>query len=244
MYHGYCGIDNYHAACELFELLTERMAKDDCPFTAVQCMNEDAWLAERKFGASEAATILGLTDQWKTRRQLFDEKTGRVKKPEGGDDNPLFRFGHTAEPLIRQLYALEHPEYDVYDGTWIVFRSKAHPEMTASLDMVIKERATGKIYIGEIKTAIWTNKWKGEFCPDNYFAQLCHQLAVTGFDGAMLIARIRSSQMEIDRTANERTYFFTKDNPAVKDNVRFVTDKVTAFAQDCAAGKFSPALSI
>lgn len=72
----------------------------------------DEWLKARKaIGGSDAAALVGL-NPYKTNIDLWREKTGRAAAPDISNEDYV-KFGHDAEPHIRALFALEHPEYDV-----------------------------------------------------------------------------------------------------------------------------------
>ena len=74
------------------------------------CKDRAEWLEARKdgLGASDAAAVLGISP-WKTNVQLWEEKTGLVV-PEDIGGNPAVKYGNDAEPLLRQFFALDHPE--------------------------------------------------------------------------------------------------------------------------------------
>ena len=226
------GIPNLHTADELVQYLNT--ATEPLPFEMHLYDDEAGWLEGRRgrIGASQVGTVLGLTDQWKTRRQLFDEMTGRSVDEFAG--NEFTRRGQSEEPLIRALWAIEHPDWDVYDGTHLLFVSKLEPWRSCSLDMVCVRRATGAFVIGEIKTGVWTKKWAGGGVPDGYLAQVSQQLDITKFDGAVIVSRLLSAggMTEPDSFASERAYYFAATNPAVRDNMRYVRKEVADF-WDC-----------
>lgn len=240
-------MNNYANADVLAEVFTELSKFESFPFTFQKYASQEEWLEARRhtIGASEAAAVLGISP-YKSRQQLFDEKLGRRTNVFEG--NELTRIGQAEEPLIRALWAIEHPGYDVYDGTNIIFRSKARPWQSCSLDMVAIEQATGKIFIGEIKTGNRASAWEGDYVPPAYFAQLCHQLAVTGFDGAFLISRIRRDAAIMDRdltcTARERSYFYDAHTDAVHDEVRRVTEIESKFVEDMEKRQLRPLLNL
>lgn len=221
------------------------------PFTLTVFNSEEGWKEGRRghIGASQVGTVLGLTDQWKTRRQLFDELTGkRIDEFKG---NELTRFGQSAEPLIRALWAMEHPDWDVFDGTHMIFVSKAEPWRSCSLDFIAVHRTSGEIVIGEVKTGLYNSHWKGGQLPDNYLAQVCQQLDVTKFSGAVVVARLRlcgggsaTGGEGIDGTGRERAYYFDANDPAIQDNMRYVAAEVNDFWRGVCAGVFVPKINL
>lgn len=156
----------------------------------------EAWLQERKFGigGSDAAAILGWS-RWKSNVDLWEEKTGE-REPEDISNKIYVEYGHNAEPHIRELFALDHPEYEViYESPYKIIRNDEHPWLFATLDGELIEKKTGRRGILEIKTteirrAGQWNEWD-EKIPDVYFAQICHQLLATGYDFVVLKARIK-----------------------------------------------------
>lgn len=237
------GIPNLKTAQEFVGFINRSygLRGKDLPFTMSLSATEEDWKKNRGYGASEAATILGMTEEWKTRRQLFENKAGIAFDEFKGND--LTVLGNRSEPLIRAMYAVEHPSFDVYDGTWLVFASKEFPWMTCSLDMIVVDRSSCDIFVGEIKTAIWSKKW-GEYCPDNYLVQICQQMAITQFDGAFLLGRIRGASMGIANTANERSYLFRADNPILVDNIAYVVDRVNAFRAMVESKDYKPVINL
>ena len=239
------GIANLHTASEFMEFVKfQEEAGRGFAFTVCNCETENEWKKARfgTIGASVAPTVMGLTDGWKTREQLFDEMLGRRVDNFKGDD--LTRLGQASEPLMRALWAIEHPEYEVYDPTYLLFRNKERPWQTCSLDLIAVDRRTGNIYIGEIKTGIYNTKWDGMFCPNNYFVQIVHELLTTEFEGAFLFGRIRRHQMEIDDAAWEKHYFYLRNNPALMDEAKKIVKAETEFVEDLQKGVLRPTLNL
>ena len=239
------GIENLHDASEFMEFV--KLREEACrgfAFTVCNYETEDEWKKARfgTIGASVAPTVMGLTDGWKTREQLFDEMLGR--RVDNFKGNDLTRLGQSSEPLLRALWAIEHPEYEVYDPTYLLFRNKERPWQTCSLDLIAVERSTGDIYIGEIKTGIYHAKWNGPYCPNNYFVQVVHELMTTEFDGAFLMGRIRRQLMGIADAAWDKHYFYYRNNPAVKDEAKKIVKAETEFVEDLQKGVLRPTLNL
>ena len=109
------------------------------------------WLKARQrgIGGSDAGAVLGV-NKYKTNVELWEEKTGRTT-PEDISDKPAVVFGKTAEPLIRDLFRLDHPEYKVdYHEFWI-YRNPGAPYIFATLDGELTAE-DGRRGILEIKT--------------------------------------------------------------------------------------------
>ena len=163
--------------------------------TLTQFETTDEWLKARKvIGGSDAAALVGL-NPYKTNIDLWREKTGRKEAPDISNE-PFVRFGHDAEPHLRELFALDFPQYEVsYVENNMVLNDK-YPFAHASLDGWLRERDTGRKGILEIKTtnilqSMQNEKWNDRI-PDNYYCQVLWYLMVTEFDFAILKARLRS----------------------------------------------------
>jgi putative phage-type endonuclease len=155
----------------------------------------DEWRAARTvIGGSDAAALVGL-NPYKTNIELWQEKTGRRTAPDISNE-AFVKFGHDAEPLLRELFALDHPQYDVGYVENNMFFNDKFPFAHASLDGWLVEKETGRKGILEIKTtnilqSMQKEKWNDRI-PDNYYCQVLWYLMVTEFDFAVLKARLRS----------------------------------------------------
>lgn len=154
----------------------------------------DSWLnARHGIGGSDASAVLGLSP-YKTNVDLYLEKIGqRIPADISGED--YVRYGHDAEPLLRSLFALDHPEYQVeYFGDNMI-RNEKYPWAHASLDGDLTDQ-DGRKGILEIKTTnilqgMQREKWKDQI-PDNYYIQVLHYLLVTEYDFVELRAQLKS----------------------------------------------------
>ena len=181
-------------------------------FTIIDNADHAEWLKARSYGigGSDAAAVIGKSP-YKSNVELFDEKTGR-KTAEDISDKPYVRYGNGAEPLIRKLFALDYPEYEVEYHENRILRSVEHPFMQASLDGELTDQE-GRRGILEIKTSNilqpgqWM-KWKDRI-PDNYYIQVLHYLIVTGWDFVVLRAHLRSDWGH-DRRTEVNHYFLER----------------------------------
>lgn len=162
-----------------------------------QLESREEWLEVRKksLGGSDAASVLGLSP-WKSNVKLWLEKKGELEI-EDISDKSYVKFGIEAEKPIRDLFTLDHDEFEVQyfeNNIWI---NDKFPFAHASLDGWITEIATGTKGILEIKTVnIYNNNdlaWKDRI-PDYYYAQILHYMMITEFDFAILKARIKYSE--------------------------------------------------
>lgn len=157
-------------------------------YTVCECGNRKDWLFARKghIGASDAAAVLGLS-HWMTNVQLYEDKVNPYDVKE--IKSAVIERGVKSEPHIRELYAIESGHI-VQDGTGKLLVSRNNPFMSCTLDGACLDE-NGTPYILEIKSVNWSRHWaKDKGVPDHYFIQLLHQLSVTGWDRAVLLARI------------------------------------------------------
>lgn len=163
--------------------------------TVTVYQSREEWLEGRKggLGASDAGALLGLSP-WKTNVQLWEEKCGLVVPEEIGD-SPAVQYGNDAEPLLRQFFGLDHPEYELSFTPFKIIRHPDHPFITCTPDGELTERETGRPGGLEIKTTEimgpsgW-RKWDGKI-PENYYAQVCHQMLAADWQFVELLAQIK-----------------------------------------------------
>jgi putative phage-type endonuclease len=165
--------------------------------------NDSLTWRESGIGGSDCASILGLSP-YKTNVELWVEKCLGTKKSMKGKESVLQR-GHDFEPLIIQMFALEHPQFEVTSSPYDLF---VHPEysfLLGSTDARLKLILSGKLGVLEIKYVqiqnaqqrlIWTDS-----IPDYYYCQILHYLACSGLEFAILKARFN----------NNNDYFYEKE---------------------------------
>ena len=70
------------------------------------------WLKARtKIGGSDASAIVGM-NPYKSNVELWKEKAYGIE-PVDISDKPYVKYGTEAEPLLRELFKLDYPEYQV-----------------------------------------------------------------------------------------------------------------------------------
>ena len=121
----------------------------------------------------------------------------RRKKGKAKKENEAIGLGVALEPLIRQEFAIDYPNFIVRSPKgYEMYRRRDKTFMTATLDGTITDKLTKEKLILEIKTHDIRNredeeKWTNGI-PDNYFIQVLHYLLVmTDYSGAILVARMR-----------------------------------------------------
>lgn len=176
--------------------------------TMKQFKTTEEWIQNRKMiGGSDAAALVGL-NPYKTNIDLWREKTGRQAAPDISNEE-FVKFGHDAEPHLRDMFILDHPQYYVgYIENNMFFNDK-YPYAHASLDGWLIDQ-DGRKGVLEIKTtnilqSMQKEKWNDRI-PDNYYCQVLWYLMVTEFDFAILKARLRTEwQGEIRVTIRHYT---------------------------------------
>ena len=188
------------------------------------------WLKKRSkgLGGSDAAAIVGL-NQWKTNVRLWEEKTGRVN-PEDISGKDVVQYGISAEPLLRELFKLDFPQYEVGYQEYFLHKHQEHDFLYATLDGELTEKETGEKGVLEIKTSQIMNsammlKWKGRI-PDSYYIQILHQLLVTGWDFAVMKANLKTEWF--DETTIYNKHYTIKRSEVIKD-MKFLLEKELYF---------------
>lgn len=193
-------------------------------------MTREEWLEERKkgIGGSDAATILGL-NPYKTNMQLWEEKTGR-RQAEDISEKEYVKYGTNAEDLLRELFKLDYPKYEVKHDENTIIKHPKYPFLFASLDGTLIDKETGEMGILEIKTtnilqSMQKKKWK-EKIPYNYYCQVLHYLNVTGYSFAILKAQLRYDY-DGDIRLDTRHYTILKED--VIDSMKVLEEKEIEF---------------
>lgn len=205
----------------------------------------EEWLQERKrgLGASDAGTIIGV-NKWKTNVELWREKVG-LQEPADISHKSYVQYGHDAEPHLRALFALDHPELQVtYESPYKMIFSDELPFIFATPDGELEELATGRKGGLEVKTTEIMNprqwsEWKGRI-PDQYFAQVCHQFLATGWDFIYLLAQIKWTTKEGEKRKDIREYRIERHE--VLESMDYLKNMETAFWNNNVLTKKEPGL--
>lgn len=189
-------------------------------FRILRPKNKKEWLEMRVIGGTSAGVILGV-NKWKSPLELYMELAG-LKKEKEVKTNAAMERGTAMEGLIRSEFGvLFKDEYSIIApprNNWVYVR-KDKPFMTASLDGVLKRKADGKRGVWECKTHEVRGRddaddWTDGKLPDQYYAQVLHELNVTGWEYAILTAQLyyyRYDHITKKRTLDKveiRNYYF------------------------------------
>ena len=190
--------------------------------------SREDWLKGRtRIGGSDAAAILGL-NPYTDNQKLWAIKTGKAKA-EDISDKPYVMYGTNAEVPLRELFALDFPEFQVGYKENNLFVNDRYPYAHASLDGWLKDQ-DGKMGVLEIKTteilkSMQKEKWKDKV-PDNYYIQLIHNMMVTEFDFAILKAQLKYSYNN-DVFLHTRHYRIDRDD--VLEDIELLSSKESEF---------------
>lgn len=193
--------------------------------------NNEEWLKARLqgIGASEASAIIGC-NPYMSNVDLWRLKTGR-KQAQDISSNAHVQYGHDAEGPLRELFALDYPQFEVsYGGAFDMVHNPEHPYIFATLDGRLKEKATGRLGVYEGKTteilrSMQKEKWKDRI-PDNYYVQVIHQLIATGWDFAVLNAQMKRV-FDGDVRTETRRYFI--ERAEVQDDIDYLLTEEVKF---------------
>ena len=168
--------------------------------------SREEWLAHRRLGGSDISIAAGM-NHWKTNVQLWREKSGLVKPDEVS--NEFVIYGTKAEEFIRDLFALDFPEYEIFYEPNNLWTNDKYPYASASLDGWLSDE-NGRLGVLEIKTASISSgraadQWKGKI-PDYYLAQLLWNMMVTEAGFGILVAQLKY-EIDGDMYKITRHYF-------------------------------------
>lgn len=196
-----------------------------------------AWLAARKnhIGGSDAAACVGM-NPYKNNVRLWEEKMGMVL-PEDISEKEYVQYGTEAEKYLRELFALDFPEYQVLYDENNMFLNPDFPWMHASLDGELVDQR-GRHGILEIKTtnilqSMQREKWNDRI-PDNYYCQILHYLAVTECDFAVLKARLKS-EWNGELIIREKHYFIERSE--VEEDIKMLVEAERRFWECIKSGR-------
>ena len=196
-----------------------------------------AWLDARKnhIGGSDAAACVGM-NLYKDNVRLWEEKMGMVL-PEDISDKEYVQYGTEAEKYLRELFALDFPEYQVLYDENNMFLNPDFPWMHASLDGELVDQR-GRHGILEIKTtnilqSMQREKWNDRI-PDNYYCQILHYLAVTECDFAVLKARLKS-EWNGELIIREKHYFIERSE--VEEDIKMLVEAERRFWECIKSGR-------
>lgn len=191
--------------------------------------SREEWLKHRMqgIGGSEISAVVGL-NPYMSNVDLWELKTGAVE-PEDISDKPYIKYGTQAEPLLRDLFKLDFPQYEVFYEENNSFRNSKFPWALASLDGWIRDE-TGRVGVWECKTtnilqSMQKEKWNHQI-PSNYYCQVLFYMAVIEADFAVLKAQMKTEFNGIPYLQT-RHYFIERAD--VQEDMDYLMEKGTEF---------------
>ena len=113
----------------------------DCNVDYVKDVDQWHELRGKGIGGSDAGIVMNVSS-YKTPYELWEEKTGKVKKE--FITNDAIEKGNVLEPVMYDLFkVLYGNRYEVINTKDISFSSKEIPFMRANLDGALIEKSTG-----------------------------------------------------------------------------------------------------
>lgn len=150
-------------------------------------MSHADWLAARQggIGGSDAAALVLTPDVYKWHRPI-DVYRSKVYEIEEDTENLPCRMGHYLEPFVADLFT-EETGFRVHRWNRMMHSSE-YPWALANIDRKLRGCNRGL----EIKTcsAYRDSKFTDELFPPEYYVQIQHYLAVTGWNTWYLAALI------------------------------------------------------
>lgn len=159
-------------------------------------------LRSKGIGGSQVGTILGL-NQWESAYTLWAKLTGKI--PESFEQNEKMFWGTVLEPVIRDEWAKQNPEFEIFEtGTWADDYRHANPDGILKLG--------DEFGLLEIKTAGY--RW--DVVPPQYVAQCQWYMHLLGLKWCKLVVLFQGNTLE--------TYHLDYDAKFALDMVNRVQD--------------------
>lgn len=194
--------------------------------------DRETWLEHRKLGlgGSDIASVIG-KNPWKSNQELWKEKTG-LRESKDLSGNAAVEYGHDAEKFLRDLFALDFPDYKVSYTENNSYKNDRYPWALASVDGLLKDK-DGRLGILEIKTSsilrsIDKDKWDNKI-PDNYYCQVLFYMAVLEADFAVLKAQLKSQWITDNVYIQTKHYFIERKE--VEEDINFLMSEGEKFWQ-------------
>lgn len=190
------------------------------------------WLANRKkyIGGSDSASVVGYSP-WKNNVELWEEKTDQLDSKDI-EDKTYVKFGIEAEPIMRELFKINYPQYDMFyvdNNSWT---NDKYPFAAVSHDGWLEEKATGRKGIWECKkseifSSTVKEKWKDKI-PNNYYCQILHSLMIReDCEFAVLTALLTWNYGENEVYQQVRNYHIERAD--VEDDIKYLAEAEAEF---------------
>ena len=147
----------------------------------------EQWRMLRKngIGGSDAAAILGVSP-FKSVLELWREK--RIDALEAQEETEEAYWGKKLESIVRVVFSTRRGLSIYTEG--FLLQHTDYPFMQANLDGYLHDSVYGPcVFEAKTASAYKASDWENGV-PDEYYAQLQHYMAVTGYKGAYIAALI------------------------------------------------------
>lgn len=149
-------------------------------------LTREEWLALRRrgIGGSDASVVCGI-NKYKSVVELWMDKTGQTVEDE---DSEAAYWGRTIEPIIRE-------EFSKRSGLTVrtvpyMMQHEEYKFMLANVDGEVDDPQYGTcVFEAKTATVFKSAEWEVEI-PEEYYLQVQHYMAVTGYQGAYIAALI------------------------------------------------------
>lgn len=185
--------------------------------TVKEMQNRQNWLDMRNkgIGGSDAGVIMG-SSPWKSRYQLWLEKTGQVQ-PEDLSEKEAVYWGTVLEQAVADRFVELTGKAVRRSG---MMQNTEHPWMLANVDRLIVGESAGL----ECKTtnAFSSKEWEDDQLPDSYYWQCQHYMMATGLSSwyiAVLIGGQKFDYKEIPRNEEDIQALFGAESEFWNQNV-------------------------
>lgn len=199
--------------------------------------DREAWLKNRirGIGGSDISAVLGL-NPYKTNVDLWLEKTGQIT-PEDISEKPYVKYGTQAEPLLRELFKLDFPQFSVEYVENNSFTNSKYPWAVASLDGWLTDE-NGRRGVWECKTtnilqSMQKEKWRNQI-PMNYYCQCLFYMAVIEADFCVLKAQLKTVFDGVPYLQTKH-YFFERSE--VQEDIDYMMQKGSEFWESVQSGQ-------
>lgn len=212
--------------------------------------NKEEWLNARGIGGSSASAIVGVSP-WETTLALY-KKIINKNLARSGTTSDSKEYGTKCEPLIRDIFRLNHPTWQVNDPVgYTMYRSTTKPYLTATVDGTIVDE-NGRKGILEIKTHdIRREKdladWSNGRIPANYLVQVIHYLLVLNdYDFVQFVAKLRYFDFDDDgaRITREEIIYRNIERSDVENELAWLEKKETDFWENNVEKRIPPKVEI
>lgn len=207
---------------------------------------KEEWLKHRGIGGSSASAIMGVS-KWATVQDIYDDLALNRRKAD--KKNSRMDEGSKAESLIRQLFALEHPEFEVIEpeGYW-QFRDEECEFLTVTPDGLLYDKNTktnGGLEIKdvELRKQADKDKWLNGIIPDYYLTQLIQYFIILkDIKFMVLLARLKIyAGSELDHVET-RCYMLRREGMAL--SIKEQREREIEFVEEHIKPKIRPSIDI